>query len=78
MGRKAKKHADNLATAALFIGLAALGIGIYIEYKLRPYRIFHAFTSEQRGWRDQAFEIAIYACCAAVVLFLLAKLVRRI
>lgn len=78
MGRKAKKNANQLAALAVMIGLASLGAGIYLEYRLRPYRIFHPFTGTQRGWRDQAFEIAMWSVIAAGILMVLARLVRKL
>ncbi len=50
---------------------------MFIEYKLRPYRALWMFTSRERGWRDQAFEIALYSAVVAVGLIVVAKLVRK-
>lgn len=76
--RKVRKNADGLAMVALLVGVAALGIGYYIQVQLRPYRLFHIFTSTERGWRDQAFEVALYSCIAAGILFLIARAMRRV
>ena len=62
----------------MVIAALALAGGYFIQYKLRPYRILYPFTSEQRGWRDQAFEVALYSAIAAVALILMARLVRKI
>lgn len=63
---------------ALLVAVAALGIGYYIQVQLRPYRLFHVFTATERGWRDQAFEVALYSCVAAGFLFVIARALRRI
>lgn len=63
---------------ALILCGVSLAVGFYIEYKLRPYRIFHLFTGTQRGWRDQAFEVAFYAILVAAGLFILSRILRRI
>ena len=75
--KKVRKRADGLAAVVLLVGLAALAIGYYIQVQLRAYRIFHLFTATERSWRDQAFEVALYSCIAAGVLFLGVRLIRR-
>ena len=77
MRRSSKKKANKLAAYAVLIALAALGAGYYIEHRLRPYRILSPFTSEQRGWRDQAFEVALYAGLIALAVILLVHVLLR-
>jgi hypothetical protein len=78
MGRKSKKRTDNLAAAAIVIAVTALAAGYYIQYRLRPFRILYPFTSTQRGWRDQAFEVALYAGLAAILLVILARVAKKL
>ena len=77
MGRKRARQTNNLAVLAVLIAAAALGIGYFIESQLRPYRLFFLFPSRERGWRDQAFEIALYAGVAAILLAVIARSIRR-
>lgn len=77
MRRKSKKKANNLAAYALLVAMAALVAGFYIEYRLRPYRILAPFTSTERGWRDNAFELALYSGLIALAVLLLAHVLRK-
>lgn len=63
---------------AVVIAAASLGLGYYIEQQLRPYRAFHLFTAQERGWRDQAFEVGLYASAVAILLLVVARLLRRV
>ena len=74
---RSKKKANKLAAYALLIALAAMSAGYYVEHRLRPYRILSPFTSEQRGWRDQAFELALYSGLIAITVILLVHVLLR-
>ena len=77
MRRKAKKKANNLIAYALLVSAVALAAGYYIEYRLRPYRILSPFTSTERGWRDNAYELALYSFLIAVAIILLVHVLRK-
>ena len=77
MRRKAKKKANNLIAYALLVSVVALGIGYYIEYRLRPFRILSPFTSTERGWRDIAYELALYSFLIALAIILLVHVLRK-
>jgi len=77
MRRKSRKKANNLAAYAVLVAVAALGAGYYIEYRLRPYRLLSPFTSTERGWRDNAFELALYSGLIALAVLLLAYVLRK-
>jgi len=76
MGRKVKKSASRLAILSLAVCFISLGIGYYIQVQLRPYRIFYPFTSTERAWRDQAFDVAMISFIVAVGLLLVARKLR--
>lgn len=79
MGRKARKRADNLGKLAILIAIAALVIGFYIDYQLRKYGILgDMFGTRERGWRNEAFGVGIWSAIAALGMFMLASVVRRL
>ena len=76
--RRNQKRADNLAALAVLVGAASLALGLYIQHELDKYGVISVLAVKQRGWRDEAFQVALWSGLVFVVLMLLSAAIRRL
>jgi len=77
--RRRTKQTENLLVISIFIALASLAIGLYIEYQLRQYAsVLTVFAQREKGWRDEAFGVAMWSGIAAGGIVMIRSILRRL